>query len=632
MQCFNQTRTSISNKNQCPNHGMTVSQSASYPARLRITLALCLLLVQWMAGFASAATVQESAGELDLRGANWGQGKVHRLDGDWLLFPGRFMAPEDMAALLTSARPEWDVSWVAAPVPGFWNETLPDFERFGVGTLALTVKVPAGVPLYLQLSDLPSAYRLFVNGRQMAQVGSPALMADAEVPMFRPRLIELGASDGQLVIVVQVSNFHYKQIGVRRSIQLTDASGYAHLREAPLLFDIFFCGVLVTIGVILLSRFSRWRNDRASLYLGLFSLMVGSRALLVGERILYQLDWFSWSGLQKAEHILLYGGLAAFGAYLYELLDGGMSRRFLQVLGVISLSLIAFTAFLPVYQGTLTVIPFKLLVAGVALYVLFSYWPLLKSRGAGVFWFVASFIVLLLALATDLISQNTQFQSRPVVHWGMVLFVVCQTLFLNHVRHWRRRRLRENGSGNNAPLPDPAGDTGPLQGETDATVKTLFEELGASRRKIEDLEGRLLQLHENLVPSGAVPVNTFPAPAVPVIAVQLPASLESLQGEDSARLALVALLRSALSLWERYGGKSKVQLAEESRCWRVYVDGSTVKTRTFDKYLTLKSLPGKPRWRLVTRTAWFVAENVALPEADRAQLEVMIKTVEGYYA
>ncbi|MBK8970126.1 MAG: hypothetical protein IPM37_01690 [Hahellaceae bacterium] len=367
----------------------------------------------------------------------------------------------------------------------------------------------------------------------------------------------------------------------------------------------------MTMASLLISRYLRQRNERTSLFLGLFSLMVGSRALLVGERILYQMDWFSWTSLQKAEHILLYGGFAAFVSYLYELMDGGISKRLVQVLCGIAGVLVIVVLLLPVHLGTQTVLPFKWLAIAAAVYVMRVYWPLLRARGAGVFWFSTSFAILLGSLLIDLINQNLQVQSRPVVHWGMILFVVCQSLFLNHVRMWRKQRLEEN---KNIQVSEPV-------------VNTLFSELGVSRQKIEDLESQLVRLRQDLVGLPAVEQAAY---IEPVSFVETSPLKRSTPGDE--REALVELLRNTLSLWERYASKSKVQLAEESRCWRVYVDGSTVKTRTFDKYLRLKDLPSKPRWRLVTRTAYFVLENAPLPASDMATLSRQIEEVEKAFS
>lgn len=583
-----------------------------------------------------------SSGALNLQSADWGEGHIYALDGDWRLLPGQWLDPVDRS---TEA---WQNSQ-GVTVPGFWNQgETASIPTFGIATLARRIQVPAGIPVFLALSDVPSAYRLYLNGQLMETVGQPGHGPEDEIPQFRPVLVEATAPDGNLDIVLQISNFHYKQFGVRRSLQLTDASGYAWLREAPLLFDFFFCGVLMTMASLLIGRYLRQRNERTSLYLGLFSLMVGSRALLVGERVLYQIDWFAWSTLQKAEHILLYGSFAVFVAYLYELIDGGISRRFVQILSGISCILILLVLLLPVHLGTQTVVPFKWMAIAAVIYVVQVYWPLLRARGAGVFWFAASFVILLGSLVIDLINQNLQIQSRPIVHWGMILFVVCQSLFLNHVRVWRKQRLADSQS---TPVNEPV-------------VTTLFSELGVSRQKIEDLETQLLRLREDLVGVVAVggrhaepsppevrPIDAprfaartldsrsqgpqkdeTPPPESPPPETSLSVAANGLVTAEDSREALVELLRTSLGLWERYAGKSKVQLAEESRCWRVYVDGSTVKTRTFDKYLRLKDLPSKPRWRLVTRTAYFVLENAPLPGAETAALSRQISEIEKAFS
>jgi len=82
----------------------------------------------------------------------------------------------------------------------------------------------------------------------------------------------------------------------------------------------------------------------------------------------------------------------------------------------------------------------------------------------------------------------------------------------------------------------------------------------------------------------------------------------------------VQLIRSSIALWQKYSNKTKVDLAEQSGLWRVYVDGSTAKTRTLDKYLSLQSLPKNPRWETVTRTASYVFEECDLDEKDKKSL------------
>jgi len=87
----------------------------------------------------------------------------------------------------------------------------------------------------------------------------------------------------------------------------------------------------------------------------------------------------------------------------------------------------------------------------------------------------------------------------------------------------------------------------------------------------------------------------------------------------------VQLVRTCVQFWQSYTGKSKADLAERSRLWRVYMDGSTAKTRTLDKYLSLQSLPKNPRWDTVGRTASFVMDECPLSEEDRQDISEQLK-------
>ena len=91
------------------------------------------------------------------------------------------------------------------------------------------------------------------------------------------------------------------------------------------------------------------------------------------------------------------------------------------------------------------------------------------------------------------------------------------------------------------------------------------------------------------------------------------------------REVTVQLIRTCIQFWQSYTGKSKADLAERSRLWRVYMDGSTAKTRTLDKYLSLQSLPKNPRWDTVGRTASFVLEECPLNEKDKREISTQLK-------
>ena len=106
-------------------------------------------------------------------------------------------------------------------------------------------------------------------------------------------------------------------------------------------------------------------------------------------------------------------------------------------------------------------------------------------------------------------------------------------------------------------------------------------------------------------------------------------------GADKAAIRehAVGLMHQALACWEHELGRSKLDLAEESGIWPVYIDKSTPTTRTLDKYLNLEQCPRNPRTRRVVDTAEFVLRHV--PDADSAgcrQLQEALDAFRGLLA
>ena len=76
--------------------------------------------------------------------------------------------------------------------------------------------------------------------------------------------------------------------------------------------------------------------------------------------------------------------------------------------------------------------------------------------------------------------------------------------------------------------------------------------------------------------------------------------------QPSLRECAVTVMNLALGCWTKYLHKSKIDLAEESKIWPVYMDKSTPTTRTLDKYLNIDKCPKNPRHQRVIDTAQFV--------------------------
>ena len=101
----------------------------------------------------------------------------------------------------------------------------------------------------------------------------------------------------------------------------------------------------------------------------------------------------------------------------------------------------------------------------------------------------------------------------------------------------------------------------------------------------------------------------------------------------NVRQAIVTVMRLALECWNIQPQKDKVDLADESGLWTVYLDRSTPTTRTLDKYLHVETLPMRPRFSQVFKTGEFVLDTCpdgsrpyqALTEALRCLHELLVE-------
>lgn len=93
------------------------------------------------------------------------------------------------------------------------------------------------------------------------------------------------------------------------------------------------------------------------------------------------------------------------------------------------------------------------------------------------------------------------------------------------------------------------------------------------------------------------------------------------------RAQCVTVMGLALACWEHETGKGKIDLAEDSMIWPVYIDKSTPTTRTLDKYLHLNTIPKNPRAQRVIDTAAFVLRKCPAASASRKELELALNNL-----
>jgi len=373
-----------------------------------------------------------TAAEIDLRESSWGNGSAHRLDGQWDSISGQLLSPEQ----IETTKP----AFTKFPVPGVWGsksslENSPP--ALGVMTYRTKVLIPSEARnYYLYLPDMPSAYRLWVNGKELVHQGSVGTFPHQEQPAFGPKVLALGEQDSSLTLVLHVSNFHYREGGIWFSLKLTDESGRFGIDQKPIIGAVFFGSILLAIGLYNLSMYLFRRKETPALFFGLLCLAVGVRRLLIDERVLYLFNWFSWETLQRVEHLCFYLCLALFMNFF-----ASMYRQHVPAwTGRVSWALIA--PFVLICLGftnrvyTELNIAFQILVMISLSFALVMYIKTVLAGGKNVKTFGISFAILALTVTHDVLKANGILSGDNIAHFGVLAFVISQSISL------QRRYLR----------------------------------------------------------------------------------------------------------------------------------------------------------------------------------------------
>ncbi len=384
-----------------------------------------------------------SGGHIDLRGQRWGEGRHFALDGLWQIQPGRLLTPYEFEAAGPPAYFPVPATWLSphSPTSGVAHldpatesasaGALARLDALGAATYRLRVQVPDHInEFHLYVPDMPSAAKLWVNGRLILERGRVALDAAVERPGFRPQVVRIAGGVAVLDMVLQVSNFHYREGGIWFSLQLTDPSGWLTLGPLPVMLAVAVASVLLALGLFNLTLYGYRRKEHTALWFGLLCLVVGGRRLLIDERVVYWLDYFEWATLQRIEHLLFYLSLPLFIAFFAARFKERVNKTFVTSCWLLTLVFVGLCLVLPNRVYTEFNLPFQLLVVAHLGWVAVVFIRVLRNRGGEVADFAISLGVLCCAVLHDVLKANDYLATPNIAHFGVLAFAVTQSLTL----------------------------------------------------------------------------------------------------------------------------------------------------------------------------------------------------------
>jgi signal transduction histidine kinase len=357
-----------------------------------------------------------------------------KLKGEWAFYWQELLSPEDIQNRLS--RDGNHDRWIS--IPNSWlGDRLDDQRLSGTGyaTFRVVIKLSEqdrNERLALRLPTLFHAYKLWVNGELLAEVGAVGRDKSSVTPQLATKLVFFQPENDRVELVMQIANFHHHRGGITKPIELGGSDALTVRTHLNIAAEMFVTASLLIIGVYHLLLFALRRKDRAPLFFGLFTLMFGIRSLLVGELLLTQ--WwptFPWELQFKIEYLILCSGGYIITMYSDCIFPNYVSRWFRLgtriVTGALCIVVVATPAI--IYTQMLPIIGVIVVLHMVYLMVGLAQAAVRRREGALIFLLVS--VVALVTVINDFLYYNEWSRIGNTSPLGLLVFTIAQMMLLS---------------------------------------------------------------------------------------------------------------------------------------------------------------------------------------------------------
>jgi signal transduction histidine kinase len=395
--------------------------------KLRVGVAI-FLLISFVANAKDKPTIQN--GTLDLTSHNWQEDGIIDLTGYWEFYWNKFYDP----AFFNDTNTTHTKNYIY--VPSFWNDAVPGAKKsdpvFGYATYRAVIKCPdSPQELALKFLTVESAYRLFVNGKEILNVGYADTSISETIADLKPAIVTVHPENNQLDIVVQVSNFHNRVGGLWDIIRLGTRQQVEAKFISNILLECFVAGCFFIAGIYYLILYFSFPDRYTLLFFSLLCFIIFTRSLVIGEIPLFHITSWNWHVARRLEYISLYLSVPVMCLFSYFLFPEDFSKKALYLVLPVCGIFILLSFFGPYYYYTYVVRYYQAIILVTALYGLYVYIKAAIKKRPGSLLFLAGFCIFLITIINDLLYVNLVIRTVPLFYAGLAIFIITLSILLS---------------------------------------------------------------------------------------------------------------------------------------------------------------------------------------------------------
>lgn len=400
----------------------------------QILLAVLIMLIplSWGCNGNKDAAPLAHQGVIDLSRLNMMRFDPVRLDGEWEFYWNQLLSPEDFRG----AQPPVVSAYFT--LPNAWNGfKLKEEKLGGSGFATFRLRILPGAvkrELALHLVDLNSAYKLWADGKLLVESGLVGKNTSEEIPTQSIQQPRLYIGDRPVELVLQISNYHYREGGVVSSLELGSADQLEAAQRRQWGLALFCIGSLLVMGIYHIVLFCFRRKNIAPLYFGIYCLLWTAYAFISSSNgwvVRLFFERIPDQCINRIDLLCIVISVPVGYKFFRTLYPKEFSLRFQQVTWVftfvfavlgLTVSTLTFTAAIPAFYL------FSMLMILYSLAVLFR---AMRRGREGASYILVGFIALGLAGINDMLCDLQLIRSVYLIHVGMFVFILFQACALS---------------------------------------------------------------------------------------------------------------------------------------------------------------------------------------------------------
>ena len=408
------------------------SGSSGYFMKIIFSL-IVFILLQVFTGASCVAQMQQDGfpkakkGILDLRNTPLSS-KPASLNGEWSFYWQQLMMPGD-SVTCTSCFAGYPQLWKNMEVNG------RPLSSQGYASYSLTVLLPkTRSPLAMVVPDTYSAYKLFVNGKELAANGKIGTSAANAAPFWATKVIDLENATDSLHIILQVANFWHAKGGPYKEILIGDKKRMFLEYRQNTAMDLVLAGCLFMGGLFFWGLSVFGRNDKITFYFSLFCIVTSYRMIGTDLYVLHALfPDVSWFVCIRLEYLTLVLGVALFSHYTRMLYPKDCSHG---VMKAIIWFCLLYAIIILVTPPVIFTAMLNFFLAVMFLYIVYAFYVYIQAvihkRKGSWYALMSSGVMLLVYFVVNLQYFSIIPELKLVVFAGYVIFFFLQSLVLSH--------------------------------------------------------------------------------------------------------------------------------------------------------------------------------------------------------